>query len=429
MSFIVKIQPRADREAMIKKHLASPNGEEDFYDFRSQKTKLPIIRVDIHLPVYRMENFRTYTDQKELIAKEKLDADYFLKGQELQTVQQKQHEILKKLAESKKGSITPITDVLEKDGQRERLLISSTGVVINGNRRLAALREIGATYVDCMVLPADATADEIVDIEANLQGKPETKLEYDWIGDAQLINRLVRMGRTTKDVAERLNRTKADIENALQALVEADIYLRDWANAPGEYSRVRDDAGQLFKDLPKLVSGKDQALQQGSRVIAWSLFENRDKIDGRVYRFNPAIGKLASDVLERLSEELEVPITAGADDGSGGLDIDFGEENEVDYTALIDQLRSDETKDEAIEALVEACQSAIDAQAGANSTKAALKAITQAHSKLASVDVTTAAPETRPGMLKQLESIAALVVKLQDKVKEAGKNKQDGSSS
>ncbi len=417
MTYSVKILPRADREAMIKKHLASPQGEEDFYDFRSQKTKLKVIRVDINLPVYRMENFRTYTDQHELIAKEKLDADYFLKGQEHQTVQQQQHEILKRL--SAKG---PIIDVLEKDGQREPILISSTGVVINGNRRLAALREIGTNYVDCMVLPADATADEIVDIEANLQAKPETKLDYDWIGDAQLINRLVHMGRSTKDVADRLNRGENDIKNALQALAEADIYLRDWAAAPGEYSRVRDDAGQLFKDLPKLVAGKDQALQQGSRAIAWSLFENRDKLPGRIYAFNPAIGKLAADVLERLSEELDVPITADADEGdSGGLEIDFSDENDVDYSALIDRLQDEATKEEAVDALVEACQAAIDAQAGKNSTKAALKAITQAHSKLASVDVSTAAPETRPGILKQLESIAALVIKLQDKVKDASK--------
>ena len=400
---------------MIKKHLASPQGEEDFYDFRSQKTKLKVIRVDINLPVYRMENFRTYTDQHEHIAKEKLPSDYFLKGQELQTVQQQQHEILKRL--SAKG---PIIDVLTKDGQRESILISSSGVVINGNRRLTALRELGTDYVDCMVLPADATADEIVDIEANLQAKPETKLDYDWIGDAQLISRLVHMGRSTKDVADRLNRGKNDIENALQALAEADIYLRDWAGAPGEYSRVRDDAGQLFKDLPKLVSGKTQALQQGSRAIAWSLFENRDKLPGRIYAFNAAIGKLAADVLERLSEDLEVPITAEADeDSEGGLEIDFGEENEIDYSALISRLQNDATKDESVDALVEACQAAIDAQAGKNSTKAALKAIIQAHSKLASVDVSTAAPETRPGILKQLESIAALVVKLQDKVKDA----------
>lgn len=421
MTYSIKLIPRADREAMIKKHLASPQGQEDFYDFRSQKIKLNVIRVDINLPVYRMENFRTYTDQHEFTSKEKLDANHFLKGQELQTVQQQQHEILKKLAvKGKSDSISPIIDVLEKDGQREAILISSTGVVINGNRRLAALRELGKDYVDCMVLPADATADEIVDIEANLQAKPETKLEYDWIGDAQLINRLISMGRNTKDVADRLNRSESDIKNALQALTEADIYLRDWAGTPGAYSRVRDDAGQLFKDLPKLVAGKDQALQQGSRAIAWSLFENRDKFGGRLYAFNPAIGKLAADVLERLSEELDISITTNADSGdSDGIEIDFGEEDEVDYSALIERLRDEATKDEAVDALVDACLSAIEAQAGKNSTKAALKAITQAHSKLASVDVSTAAPETRPGIIKQLESIAALVARLQEKMKDA----------
>jgi hypothetical protein len=417
MTYSVKQLSRADREAMIKKHLASPQGEEDFYDFRSQKTKLKVVRIDINLPVYRMENFRTYTDQHEYIAKEKLDADYFLKGQELQSVQQHQHEILRKLSE--KG---PIIDVLNKDGQREAILISSTGVVINGNRRLAAMRELNIDYIECMVLPADATADEIVDIEANLQAKPETKLDYDWIGDAQLIKRLVHMGRSTKEVAEKLNRSESDIKNTLQALAEADIYLRDWAGTPGEYSRVRDDAGQLFKDLPKLVAGKDQALAQGSRAIAWSLFENRDKFGGRIYALNPAIGKLAADVLQRLSEELDVPITSDGNDEDGGeMEVDFGEENEVDYTALIDRLRDDATKEDAIDALVEACQAAVDAQAGKNSTKAALKAITQAHAKLASVDVSTAAPDTRPGIIKQLESIANLVVKLQEKMNDAAK--------
>lgn len=414
MAYLVKLVSRADREAMIKKHLASPQGEEDFYDFRSQKTKLKVIRVDINLPIYRMENFRTYTDQREYIAKENVASDYFLKGQELQTVQQHQHEILKRLSE--KG---PIIDVLKKDGQREPILISSTGVVINGNRRLTALRELGESYVDCMVLPADATADEIVDIEANLQARPETKLDYDWIGDAQLINRLIHMGRTTKDVAGRLNRGENDIKNAVAALAEADIYLKDWAGAPGEYSRVRDDAGQLFKDLPKLVDGKDQSLQQGSRAIAWALFENRDKFGGRIYAFNAAIGKLAGDVLERLSEELEVPITTGSDEGGAGIEIDFGEEGDVDYSGLIERLRDDATKEEAAYALIEACQAAIDAQAGKNSTKAALKAITQAHSKLASVDVSTAAPETRQGIIKQLEAISTLVVKMSDKVKAA----------
>ncbi len=419
MTYTVKIIPRSDREAMLRKHLESPKGEEDFYDFRNEITKLKVVRVDINLPIYRMENFRTYTDQNDQIAKDKLDANYFIHGQELPTVQQKQHEILKRLAESKKGSITPIIQILQKVGQRESILISSSGVVINGNRRLAALRELNAPYVDCMVLPADATAEEIVDIEANLQAKPESKLDYDWIGDAQLINRLVHMGRSTKDIAERLNRTKANIENTLQALTEADIYLRDWAGAPGEYSRVGEDGEQLFGDLPKLVANKDQALQQGSRIIAWSLFDNRANIDGRIYGFNAAIGPLAADVLERLSDDLDMSFTSTDSGETNGLEIDFSDENEVDYSGLVERLRNDNTREETLDALVEACRAAMDAQAGKKSSKAALRAITQAHSKLASVDISTADPGSYHGMLKQLESVVILVVKLQEKIKDA----------
>ncbi len=416
MGYAIKITPRAEREAIIKKRLESADQKEDFHAFRDKTTELKRIRVAIDLPVYRMENFRTYTDQREIIAKEKLDSDYFAKGQELQTVQQKQHDILAQLASKGTGKVTPVIEVLKKDGQQERLLISASGVVINGNRRLAALRELGEPYVDCLVLPADATADEIVDIEAALQGKPDTKLDYDWIGDAQLINRLMLMHGSAKEVASRLNRTETEIKNVLSAFTEADIYLRDWAEAPEEYSRIKEDAEQLFKDLPKLLQAKDQALQQGSRAIAYSLFENRDKLNTRLYNFNAAIGKLADDVLQRLAETLEVPITASGDEVDD-LAVDFSDENEIDYTALIERLKDDETKEETIEALVEACQSAIDAQAGKKSSKAALKAITQAHSKLVSVDLSTAGPETRPGMKKQLEAIAALVERLQAKLK------------
>jgi hypothetical protein len=32
MTYAVKVLPRADREAIIKKQLATPQGEEDFYD-------------------------------------------------------------------------------------------------------------------------------------------------------------------------------------------------------------------------------------------------------------------------------------------------------------------------------------------------------------------------------------------------------------
>lgn len=420
MSYVVKLTAPAEREAIIDKARNSPIRFEAFYDFRSTKYDLPVIRVGIDLPVYRVENFRTYTDQHEYIAKEKKPANFFLSGQEVESVQQVQHELLFRLA--KKGvaeSVVPVIDVLQMDGQREPLLITAFGVVVNGNRRLAAMRELKMPYVDAMVLPADATADEIVDIEASLQGRPETKLDYDWIGDGELISRLIGMGRTPKKVADQLHRSEKDIKNALQALSEVDLYLKEWVRAEGEYSRVREDAEQLFKDLPKRLEGKDANLAQASRVIAWSLFDNRDKLPGRIYDFNPAFGKLASDVLDRVASDLGLSTSddAAAEDGDDEFSIDFeDEETAVSYDAIIDALKDDGTRDEAVDALIEAAQSAIEMERGQKSGEAALKALSQANGKIASVDLSRAAPETYPKIKKQLGTIEDLCKQLRAKL-------------
>ncbi|WP_337056843.1 ParB/RepB/Spo0J family partition protein [Pseudomonas sp. USHLN015] len=423
MSYTVKLIAPAEREILIENARKSSIRTEAFYDFRSTKYDLPVVRVGVDLPVYRMENFRTYTDQHEYLAKEGESGGFFLNGQEVESVQQVQHALLLRLA--KKGvsdSVVPVIDVLAKEGQRESILITASGVVVNGNRRLAAMRELGIAHVEAMVLPADATADEIVDIEASLQGKPETKLDYDWIGDGQLINRLIGMSRTPKQVADRLHRSEKDIKNSLQALTEVDLYLKEWAHAEGEYSRVREDAEQLFKDLPKQLEGKDANLAQASRIIAWTLFDNREKFSGRLYLFNPAFGKLAEDVLDRVASDLGISTSSqdNKEEGefdSGDFSIDLDDEDGgVSYDSVIDALKDESTRDEAVEALIEAAQSAIEMDKGQRSGEAALKSLSQANGKIASVDLSRASPETYPKIKKQLDTIEGLCEQLRMKL-------------
>lgn len=425
MSYNVNLTAPAERETIIEKALKSPIGSEAFYEFRSTKYDLPVIRVAIGVPVYRMENFRTFTDQHEYIAKERKSINFFSAGQELESVQQVQHELLVRLA--KKGvadSVVPVINVLEKEGQREPILITASGVVVNGNRRLAAMRELGMTHVNVMVLPADASVEEIVDIEAGLQGKPETKLDYDWIGDGELISRLIGMGRSTKQVADKLNRSEKDIKTALQAITEADLYLKEWAHAESEYSRVREDAEQLFKDLPKRLEGKDASLAQASRVIAWSLFDNRDKLPGRIYEFNAAFGKLAGDVLDRLASDLGLSTSSNINDAEQAVNnddfsIDFDDADEtISYESIIDALKDENTRDEAVDALIEAAQSAIEMEKGQKSGEAALKALSQANGKIASVDLSRATPSTYPKIKKQLDTIEDLCSRLRIKLEE-----------
>jgi hypothetical protein len=176
MSFKVRVKPPNEREATIRAAAAASNEYRDFYDFRSQKMRLPLVRLAEDLLLYRMENFRTYIDQRSYIIREKKPANFFLTGQENEGTQQIQHDILAELSrQGRADSVTPVIDVLRVEKQRDPLIITFRGVVVNGNRRLAAMRELFAesktnfadlAYVDCLVLPADATASEIVDIEA-----------------------------------------------------------------------------------------------------------------------------------------------------------------------------------------------------------------------------------------------------------------------
>lgn len=419
IKYQVRLSPPVEREAKIRASSDVSTTVMDFYEFRNQKTPLKVVRLDIDLPIYRTENFRTFTDQKEYTKRENKPADFFQGGQENETVQQLQHGILVKLARTGRAdSVAPVIEVLKKEQQREPLLITHRGVVVNGNRRLAGMRELytdnsdlnaSFSHVDCMVLPHDATPKDIVDIEANLQAKPETKLDYDWIGECQLIKKLLSFGRTPAQIAKQLNRKEKEIRNSLQALTEADLYLKDWAKAETEYSRVR-DAEQLFKDLPVLLQGKDAKLQEASRVIAWSLYDKREQLGSRLYSFNVAFGKRAADVLDRLATELGISLdTEPANDASGGdFEVDFGDdEADVSYGAVLDVLREPTRRDEISDALIDVSRSVVELEKGDRSGGAALKALTQAHSKLAEVDLSKAAQATYDSIDKQLEAVIA----------------------
>jgi hypothetical protein len=431
MLFKVQITAPVSRIATIASKVVATKDKQDFFEFRNRKVELPLIQVPIDLPVYRMENFRTFTDQRDYIATARKEADYFAKGQESEEVQQAQHRLLYRLAlKGKADSVVPVSEVLESEGQRQPLLITADGVVVNGNRRLAALRELYAqgskfshfSHIDVLVLPQDATAEEIVDIEANLQAVPETKLDYDWIGEAQLISRLVSLGRSHKQVADQLRRKEKDIKYAIQTLAEADLYLKEAPGTSGSYSEIREDAEQLFGDLPKLLEGKSEQMKDASRVIAWTLYQNKGRLEGRLYDYNAAIGSLADAVLDRVANDLGIQTEPDSSEEGSETDngdefaIDLGDENEtISFAGVVEALKAPDN-DVAIEALIEATQTELQLDKGQKSGKAALKSVQQAHTKLASVDLSKAEKTTLPKIAKQLGSIRQLVNDLEAKI-------------
>ena len=432
MAYQITLVDRARREAQIARSVEASAGTEDFWEFRATKTALPVIRIPVDLPIYRMENFRTFSEQAEYIAREHRSHDLFVVGQESESVQQIQHEILARLAaKGKAASVTPVIDVLQREKQRETLLVTRGGVVVNGNRRLAAMRELWIAdklefdsfgYIDCKVLPADTTPSDILEIEAALQAKPETRLDYDWIGDAKLLAAMLKIKGRVEDVAGMLGRRVAEVKTTLQALNEADIYLKDWVGAEGEYSRVSEHGEQLFKDLPSLIQGKPEALQEASRSVAWSLFENVGKLEGRLYNYNSVFGKRVEDVLDRLAEELGVAVVE--EPRADGEEFDFeldGGPSQASYQPLIDALKDQSTRAEAVDLLVEIAVSVVESEKDKKSGGAALKAITSANAKLAEVDLSRAAPDTYVAAERQLSSVMKRATELQEKLSESRK--------
>ncbi|WDR02380.1 hypothetical protein PSQ19_17475 [Devosia algicola] len=112
MPYQVNVKPVHERKDLIASLSSKPVcGEQPTFDvYEGQRTMLPVIRLPIDLPVYRMANARTQTEQLAHIAETKCPANYFEAGQDNEEAQQAQHNILRGFANATAGSVKPIIE-------------------------------------------------------------------------------------------------------------------------------------------------------------------------------------------------------------------------------------------------------------------------------------------------------------------------------
>ena len=420
------VRPQHERKDYIAAQ--TPVGTYTSYEvYEGKPTQLPIVRLPLDLPIYRMANGRTQTHQLAYIAQKGLELDYFELGQENELVQQIQHEILREFAKEGSESITPIFDELARTKQTEPLLITPAGVVVNGNRRLAAMRELYTerpgdfpTFADieCAVLPA-LNEEQVDDIEIRLQMRPETKLPYGWIDECLKIQKQMSAGRKEPEIARLMRKTPANIGKSLVALKYAEIYLRDWLKKPRDYQLV--SAGeQFFNDLGARLKNKEGELLEANMRMAWILFDNRLSLGSRIYDFNRVLGDKAADVLTKLAERVEIDLTSSAKPvPAEALDVDLGEpeSGSTTYGALIAALDDPDEREEIADQLRAVCQTIIDAGKTAKEGRSALAAVQDANTRLTEVDLSKADTKTYDGIDKQLDEILRRATELKTKLK------------
>lgn len=414
-----------ERQTLIGDAAKASKERHTFYEYQNKRTDLPVIRLDITVPIYRMANYRTRTAQLKYIHDHRVDDDFFSAGQENEAAQQAQHDILTYFAKrGRSTTVSPIMTELETEVQREPILITNRGVVVNGNRRLAAMRELFAespgefkhfSHVDCAVLPASVTPEEIREIEVRLQMRPETKLPYGWIDESIAIQEMIRGGKKADYVADLMKKKKKDVERMARALTEVDIYLKEWLREPGEYQLV-EDAEQFFNDLAKAVDGIEGDTLEAKRRIAWALVSNSGNLKRRIYDYNFSFDKRTDDVITALSERLSIDLSPkpdpdpdddGGDDEDDDLAIDLGDDDDdqASLDAFIEAFDDLSQRDAMASELIEVCDSIWEQGREDAIGQQALKAVQAANSKLMSVDLSKADTGTYGAIEAQLIAV------------------------
>ncbi|MFC9280207.1 transcriptional regulator [Streptomyces collinus] len=100
---------------------------------------------------------------------------------------------------------TALQDELDDFGQKEPGIISPDGILVDGNTRCAALKDLGVKDIRVAVLPADTSRRDINSVELALQLRRDKRREYSYINRLMAIEDELSGGRREEDVARDFN--------------------------------------------------------------------------------------------------------------------------------------------------------------------------------------------------------------------------------
>lgn len=268
--------------------------------FKGKRKSFPIVRCKTNMLVYRLKNGRTKMQQREYIDEYGLSEDFF-SDQESTAAQDAQHQLLLKMVDEQGLR----ADLLQND-QQDPLIITSDGTVLNGNRRLACLREVpGHTYVDVVVLPP-ISQEEIYELEVELQMAQEFKAPYNWVNQLLTIREGVdELGIPKADIAKKMrleSQTSTEVTKLLRVLRVIDLFLERQGH-PGAYYLVGGDTQkQVFRTIAdKATSMKNPVFRDAFLDRAFTLIENPPAEDS-LYNWVRKLAKNIDRVLVREAE-------------------------------------------------------------------------------------------------------------------------------
>lgn len=316
------------------------------------------ITVRIGVPVYRIQNGRTRTFQKEYLATHPdIAADLFTLDPESIAAQKAQHSILQKLAEDE-GLYKEFSGGTE---QTEPIIVTSTGVVVNGNRRLCVWRTLFTKapseykhfeYIEVAVLPEDCDELEIRALEKRLQIQKTHRAEYKWHTRAAMMKEEREDGAKDLDIARSYGlSSKKEVDITISALEYAEVYLQKIGKRD-QWSLVDGDEFAFTTMVKERQKITDQGKKELFETVCFKLIETKD-YQGRLYSAIPEIAENLEEVAEELVSKglisyaptLQTGENFENDVADDDLDMLGGETTTVDpYSALATAIRVADVK-------------------------------------------------------------------------------------
>lgn len=301
-----------ERKRLIQRLTAAPSDRKYSLRFQGRAHQLDVYTVAISFPKYRLSNGRTQALQEQFLAAHPdLPRDFFSRDQEAESAQAEQHKLLKSLV-----SEAGLYNYFKKNPQDDPLILTSNGIVVNGNRRLCAMRELLADdpqkfvrfrNVQVVFLPA-CSEEDIDELEAQLQIIPDIKAEYTWVARACMMRRRqADHGYDALNLSRIYQMPQKDVAEELELLALADQYLDFWGSSK-KYDMVTADEF-AFRTLRKDLRGlHDPKEREFLKAVAFVLIKNKPEGAGRLHTFIDKVAKDRSVIASRLHTFLGEPV-------------------------------------------------------------------------------------------------------------------------
>jgi hypothetical protein len=403
----------------FKKLLTTQPTATDRIVFQEKTVDIPIIRIPIDLPKYRMMNGRTVSLQEEHLAKHpSIRQDIFSGDAELWDAQEAQHNLLLQL--SKQSDLQKFfEDTANK--QVNPIRLDENGFVVDGNRRLATWRELlfkfpekysHFRHIDVAVLP-HCDEREIDRLEATLQIEPDIKADYSWDAKANMM--LAKQKRdkfSNKELADLYSMKESEVEELLDMRRYAEDYLRSRGKA-NMWSQVSEHEFAFRKIVVTRKKIAGIGSQEMFKQAAYIMVDKPEEAGGRLYEVIPALLESIDQIKERLQESFEVApaeSVKGVDELFGGDPTTNGKSIEL---PLATEIQKPENTARAREIIVEVLRSQKEIKKDAKAAGYLLECCSKAQSWLAAAAKDGLRPESKvAGVAKQLDQIQIQVDKI-----------------